>query len=105
MNVLIVRFRLQGMPAAQYSQACEELAPRFAAVPGLIWKVWLADPATNTYGGVYAFGDRQALDAYLASDLFHSLAKMPGLSEVTAQPFGVLEGPTSITRGAINAAA
>jgi hypothetical protein len=105
MNILIVTFRLQGMPAAEYSRACEELAPHFAAVPGLISKVWLADPVTNTYGGVYTFRNREALDAYLASELFRSLAGMPGLGEVTVQDFGVLEGPTRVTRGAVKAAA
>ena len=105
MNVLIVTFRVEGMAAAAYSRACQELAPRLAAVPGLISKVWLADPATKTYGGVYRFRDRQALDAYLASELFASLAGLPGLGEVMAQAYGVLEGPTRVTRGAINSAA
>ena len=105
MNVLIVTFRLEATAAAEYSRTCEALAPRFAAVPGLISKVWLADPATKTYGGVYRFRDRQALDAYLASELFASLAGLPGLGEVMAQAYGVLEGPTRVTRGAINSAA
>ena len=54
MNVLIVTFRLDGMSEEEYSQACEEVAPLFTAVAGLVAKVWLADPATNAYGG----GDR-----------------------------------------------
>ena len=105
MNVLIVTFHLEGVAAAEYSRTCEKLAPRFAAVPGLISKVWLADPATKAYGGVYTFRDRQALDGYLTSELFGSLAGMPGLGEVAVHAYGVLEGPTAVTRGAINAAA
>jgi Putative mono-oxygenase ydhR len=105
MNVLIVTFRLEATAAAEYSRTCEALAPRFAAVPGLISKVWLADPATRNYGGVYTFRDPEALDAYLASDLFASVAGMPGLGEVAVQAFGVLDGPTRVTRGASMAAA
>lgn len=105
MNVLIVTFPLEGMPEAVYSRACQELAPRFAAVPGLISKVWLADPATKTYGGVYSFRDHPALEAYLASELFASLAGLPGLGEVTVHAYGVLEGPTAVTWRASNAAA
>src|SRR5215207_466517 len=105
MNVLIVTFPLEGMPEAVYSRACQELAPRFAAVPGLISKVWLADPATKTHGGVYSFRDHPALEAYLASELFASLAGLPGLGEVTVHAYGVLEGPTAVTWRASNAAA
>jgi hypothetical protein len=105
MNVLIVTFHLEGTAAAEYSRTCEKLAPRFAAVPGLISKVWLADPATKAYGGVYTFRDRQALEAYLTSELFAGLAGMPGLNEVTVRDFGVLAGPTRVTRGAVKSAA
>ena len=34
------------------------LAPHFAALPGLRSKVWLADAASGTYGGVYTWADR-----------------------------------------------
>lgn len=54
---------------------------------------------------MYSFRDRQALDAYLASELFGSLAGLPGLGEVTVHAYGVLEVPTTVTRGAINTAA
>ncbi|HSJ45567.1 MAG TPA: YdhR family protein [Euzebyales bacterium] len=105
MNVLIVTFRLDGMSAAEYAQACEEVAPLFTAVPGLVAKVWLADPASNAYGGVYLFTNSDAVAAYLASDLFHRLADTPGLGDVTVDDFGVLERPTSLTARAINVAA
>jgi len=105
MNVLIVTFRLDGMSVAEYSRACEESAPLFTAVPGLVAKVWLADPATNAYGGVYLFTSSDAVAAYLASDLFHRLAETPGLGGVTVDDFGVLERPTSVTGRAIKVAA
>jgi hypothetical protein len=99
MHVLIVTFRLEGMSEAEYYRGCDEEAPAFAEIPGLIAKTWLADPVTNTYGGVYKFGDQASLEAYLASDLFRSIGETPGLAGVAAQRFGVLEGPTRVTHG------
>ena len=105
MNVLIVTFRLEGISAAEYAQACEDVAPLFSAVPGLVAKVWLADPASNAYGGVYLFTSADTVAAYLASDLFHRLADTPGVGDVTVDEFGVLERPTSVTGRAIKVAA
>jgi hypothetical protein len=53
MYVQIVNFNLSNTTAADFEKLCRELAPQFAALPGLISKVWLADPASNTFGGVY----------------------------------------------------
>jgi hypothetical protein len=58
MHVQIVNFNLKGIADAQFREACDQLAPAFAAVPGLISKVWLADPSTNTYGGVVSLAAR-----------------------------------------------
>jgi hypothetical protein len=97
MQVLIVTFRLEGMTEAEYYRGCDEEAPAFVEIPGLIAKIWLADPATNTYGGVYTLQDRASLDAYLASDLFRSIGETPGVAGLTVQRFGALEGPTRVT--------
>ena len=50
MHVLVVNFNLEGINHDQFSEACDELADTFAAIPGLIAKVWLSDPDSNTYG-------------------------------------------------------
>jgi hypothetical protein len=99
MHVLIVNFNLNGITEAQFAGQCEQLAPTFAAVPGLVSKIWLADSASGTYGGVYVWQDREALERYKASDLFKGIAANPNLKNVTAREFGVLEAPTQITRG------
>lgn len=97
MDVLIVRFHLEGMTDAEYRRGCDEAAAVFRDVPGLLSKTWLADPATSTYGGVYLFRDRTALDAYLASDLCRSLRETPAFAGLTAEVFGVLDGPSRVT--------
>ncbi|HXI28061.1 MAG TPA: YdhR family protein [Vicinamibacterales bacterium] len=99
MHVLIINFNLKGIDEAQYAKQCNEVAPAFAAVPGLISKVWLENSDTGTYGGVYLFEDRNALNRFQESDLFRSLAVNKSLTNVTANDFAVLEAPTRVTHG------
>jgi hypothetical protein len=98
-HIQIVNFKLNGIDEAQYSQMCEEEAAVFAAIPGLVSKVWLADESTNTYGGIYTWRDRQAMQDYLGSDLFRGITVDPSIKDLTSRDFGVLDAPTEITRG------
>lgn len=72
-------------------------------MPGLISKVWLADSASGTYGGVYLWEDREAFERFTTSDLFKTVASPPHLADITAKDFGVLEAPTRVTRGLVAA--
>jgi heme-degrading monooxygenase HmoA len=84
---------------ADFRAHCDEVAPAFAEVPGLISKVWLANRTTNTYGGVYTWATREAMEEYAKSDLFNAVATNPNLAGITSIDFDVLEEPTSVTRG------
>ena len=99
MHIQIVTFQLDGISEADYRRQCEALAPVFAELPGLIAKVWLADPATNTFGGVYTWQNRGAMERYLASDLYAGMVTHPHLAGVTTRDFAVLTEPTRVTRG------
>jgi heme-degrading monooxygenase HmoA len=99
MHVQIINFHLKGVNEADYRAHCDEVAPAFAEVPGLISKVWLANRTTNTYGGFYTWATREAMDEYAKSDLFKSVATNPNLAGITSIDFNVLEEPTSVTRG------
>ena len=98
MHVQIVTFSLRGLSDADYRSACEGLASAFTGLPGLISKVWLADKPTNTYGGIYTWVDRAAMEAYLHSDIFTAIAANPDLMDMASQDFEVLEGPTRVTQ-------
>ena len=98
-HIQIVNFKLNGIDDAQYRQACDEEAAVFAAIPGLVSKVWLADQSTNTYGGVYTWRDRQAMEDFLDSELFREVGADPHVKDLTSRGFGVLETPTEVTRG------
>ena len=101
MHVQVVNFNLKEMSDEEFRKMCDEVAPAFASVPGLVSKVWLADPPRNTYGGVYTWRDRRAMETYMNSDLFKGVAANPHLANITSKDFAVMEGPTRVTHGLI----
>jgi hypothetical protein len=98
MHIQIVNFNLSGMSDSEFRSMSDQLAPTFASVPGLLTKTWLADEASNTYGGVYLWQDRESCKAYQESDLFKTVKTHPNFANVSSREFGVLEGPSKVTR-------
>jgi quinol monooxygenase YgiN len=105
MHIQIVNFKLRGIDEQQYAKVCDDLAPTFGAVPGLLAKVWLANREAGIYGGVYTFEDRAAMDRYQQSDLFKAVGAHPNLADITVTDFEVMESPTRVTRGLATALA
>jgi heme-degrading monooxygenase HmoA len=103
MHIKIVTFSLEGISEEAYRQQVDAVASAFADLPGLISKTWLANEQTNTYGGVYVWQDREAMEGYAETDLFKGMAANPYLKNLTVRDFDVLEGPTRITRGSVQA--
>jgi AAA+ ATPase superfamily predicted ATPase len=100
MHIQIVHFNLQNLSEADYVKACETMfAEAFRDVDGLLSKVWLSSPETNTYGGVYTWQDKQAMEAFQKTELFGAVATNPQFANLTSKDFGILEGPTQVTRG------
>ena len=99
MHIQIVNFNLNDVSRQDYENSCNEIAQAFADLPGLQSKYWLADEENNTYGGVYLWESREAMQSYLESDLFNQVAANPAFKNVSSKDFGVLEGPTKTTRG------
>jgi len=102
-QIQIVEFNLRDISDADYRSACDGLAKVLARVPGLISMAWLADERTNTYGGVYLWVDRGAMEAYLRSDIFNAVAADPNLVDITSRDFDALEGPSRTTFALANA--
>ena len=99
MHIQVINFHLNDLSESGYLALCDEIAPAFAEVPGLISKVWLANRSTNTYGGVYTWADRAAMEEFSKSELFSAVATNQNLADITSVDFDVLEVPTSVTRG------
>lgn len=100
MHIQIVSFNLEDMSHADFARACDEqFAPAFGNIPGLISKTWLSDPATNSYGGVYAWEDRDAMLRFQQTDLFQSVVSSPHFANLTAHDYALMEGPSRVTNG------
>jgi len=97
-HIQLVTFKLAGLDPDAYRAHCEDAAPAFAEISGLRAKAWLANRATNTYGGVYAWENREAMEAYVSGPIFGALLANPEMVDVTTRDFAVLERPTEITR-------
>jgi hypothetical protein len=99
MHIQILNFHLKDLSEADWRAHADEAAPVFAEVPGLISKIWLANRTTNTYGAIYTWARREAMEEYAKSDLFKAVATNPHLAGITSIDFDVLEEPTRVTRG------
>jgi heme-degrading monooxygenase HmoA len=77
-----------------------ERAQLYEGVPGLRTKALVLDPAQRAYGGLYIWESREALDAFLASDLFQAaVQKFGGAIEIR-----IYEVPALLEGGAVVAA-
>jgi len=99
MHVQIVTYGLDGMTEGEYIDVATRLAPRFAALPGLLAKVWLESPADGVYGAVYLWEDLEAMERFLATDLFEGTN--PDFADLGSDNFSVLENLTRATQPAL----
>ena len=102
MHIQIINFRLKDISEEDYRRHCEAIAPAFANLPGLVSKTWLANPETNTYGGVYVWRDPQAMEDYAKTDLYNGVLTNPHLEGVIVRDFAFLDNPTRVTRGLLD---
>jgi hypothetical protein len=99
MHIRIVTFSLDGIDETEYREVAKALAPAFAAWTGLRSKSWLADPDTNTYGGVYVFESADDADASRETELWEQMWTSPAFTDVQVREFATLEEPTAVTAG------
>ena len=85
----------------EYEAAVGPLAEDFAALHGLIWKIWMINEEEGEAGGIYLFEDEASVKAYLEGPLAAGVISHPALSEVSVKPFDVLDGPTAAARGPV----
>jgi hypothetical protein len=97
MVVQIVHFQLAGISPAEYAAKAEGIAPAFVDLPGLIAKVWLADPGEDTYGGVYLWTDRAAAEAYADGELLAAARRNPAFAGFRSTILDTLAAPTELT--------
>jgi hypothetical protein len=73
-------------------------APVFAAIDGLIWKIWIENDTDGTVGGFYYFKDQASLDAYQSSDMYKAGLNHPLFDLVASKTFNIIEDVSKVTR-------
>ena len=91
--------------AEEYQGAVEPLAPEFAALPGLRWKIWMINPEEGEAGGIYMFEQERDLQAFLDSELAATVISHPALRDFSVKRFEVMADLTTVTRGPVKVAA
>jgi hypothetical protein len=99
MHVQVVTYRLaDDISDPDFIEANREFAEMMNAVPGLLAKVWLKDPAGTTYGGVYLWQDREACANFLAGDLWGGITTDDTMMDLTSRDFTVNDEMTKLTQ-------
>ncbi len=98
--ILQINFNLN-VPAAEYQKMADSVAPAFLDVPGLTWKIWLLNPATQEAGGIYLFDSQASLDAYVNGPLVAKLREIPLVRNISIKQFEVMPEITALTRGPV----
>ena len=60
----------------------DEAVPAFAHIPGLLFKGWFSDEATERWGAVYVWESRRASEQALPSRARELIGKEPDIVEV-----------------------
>lgn len=104
MYLQIITFRLNDMAPEEFAAINDHVATQYGEVPGLISKIFLADPDDDhAYGGVYLWETRQHAERYLQAGLAKLLVDDPRFIDLHTRVMAVLPGPTSVTGGPVAA--
>ncbi len=99
-KILQINFKFN-VTASEYIEAVTPLASDIAAVPGMLWKVWLMNEAENEAGGIYWFQDEESLKTYLDSPIVAGIASHPALEDISVKAFDSISQLSEITNGPV----
>jgi len=94
--ILQVDFPYSGPWGDEMTQVMEGLAVSITSEPGLIWKIWTTNEASNEAGGIYLFSDRDAAQAYL--EMHSERLQSFGISPVNGKIFAINEALSLLDR-------
>ena len=96
-KVLVVTLEFTCTEATLEHQA-NRVADPIAHVPGLQWKLWLANTDTRSAGGVYLFESELALRRFVDGPIAAEINNRPEFQKVSMRVFDVLDRPSRKTR-------
>jgi hypothetical protein len=98
-KILQINFKFHVSRAEYEAAVTTPLAGPIAAMPGLLWKVWLMNEVEQEAGGIHLFKDRESLNAYLNSEIVAAIVSNPILSDFSVKQFEVMRDVSEVTRG------
>ena len=100
-KVLTTKFNYS-IPTDELKKVMPSVSPDFSKIPGCYWKIWLMNEDRKEAGGVYLFESTEALEQYLNSDLFATVANNPAFRSLQTHTFSVEEAASVITRAPLH---
>jgi len=102
MSTRLLQLNFQfSVTGAEYEAAVSALAEDFAALEGLIWKIWMINEDEGEAGGIYFFDSEASVQAYLDGPLAAGVIDHPALSQFSVKQFDVMDDVTEVTRGPV----
>ena len=99
-KILQINFKFK-VTAPEYVEAVTPLASDIAALPGMLWKVWIMNETENEAGGIYWFKDEESLKAYLDGPIVAGIASHPALENISVKIFDSISQLSEITSGPV----
>ena len=99
-KILQVNFKMK-ITGAEYKQTYEPAASVLAAVPGLVWKVWIFNDQEHEAGGIYLFDSEASMKAFMGSEIVAKLMANSDLSDFSVKTFDIIEDLSIVTRGPV----
>lgn len=99
-KILQVNFKMK-YSGKDYHDTYEPAAEALAAVPGLLWKVWIFNDQEHEGGGIYFFDSEESMQAFIDGEIVASVMANPALSDFSAKIFDIIPDLSTVTRGPI----
>lgn len=97
--LLQVDFKMDGPFGEEMSKGFVDLAKSINDEPGVIWKIWTEDAASNEAGGIYLFERKEDAEKYL--EMHSARLTSFGITEIRGKIFQVNEALSLINNAPI----